>query len=273
MDRSDKLSYVTVTTTARTLAISSTPPGAMVFIDNIVKGITPITLTDTAIGSHQIILRKEGYEDYLRTIIIEPATPATLGVTLTKTVPAPTTPSTPSYGSLAVTSFPPGAEIFLDGSLTGTTPAILPGVVTGNHELTLSLRGYDTWSRIVSVGSGQMAAVNAELDAIKESTGSLTVMTDPSGAEIYIDGKFKGVSPATITGISAGTHTVVLTLQEYANNTTSISVTAGETLKYTTKLQKVFRPSMIDLLFTVGAIVIIGMVALIVMFRNDKKPR
>ena len=48
VNRSDRLSYITVTATAGTLAISSIPPGATVYIDNVVKGITPVTLTDTA---------------------------------------------------------------------------------------------------------------------------------------------------------------------------------------------------------------------------------
>jgi PKD repeat protein len=273
VNRADKPGYVTVTTTAGTLTISSTPGGAMVFIDNTVKGITPVTLADTAIGSHLLLLRKEGYDDYTRNIIIEPATPATIGATLTKSVPEPTTQPTSSYGSIAVTSDPPGAVVFLDGRQTGTAPIIVPDVLTGNHEITLSLKGYNDWSHIISVGSGQMAAINAEMDAIKEVTGSLAVITDPAGAEIYIDGNFKGVSPVTIPGLFAGTHTVLVTLKEYTDNTTNISVTVGQTQKYTTGLQKVFRPSAIDLLLAAGAIVIIAVIAMAVMFRKDKKKR
>jgi PKD repeat protein len=273
VNRADKLSYVTVTATAGTLVITSTPGGAMVFIDNAVKGITPVTLTDTAIGSHLLLMRKEGYEDYTRNIIIESATPATIGATLTKSVPEPTTLPTSSYGSIAVTSYPPGAAVFLDGRQRGTAPTIVPDVLTGNHEITLSLKGYDDWYQTVSAGSGQMAAINAILIATKEITGSLAVITDPPGAEIYIDGNFKGVSPVTLPGLSAGTHTVLLTLQEYADSTTSISVTAGQTQKYTTELEKVYRPSAIDLFLEAGAIVMIAVIALAVMFRKDKKTR
>jgi PKD repeat protein len=273
VNRADKLSYVTVTATAGTLAISSTPGGAMVFIDNAVKGITPVTLTDTAIGSHLLLLRKAGYDDYTRNFIIEPATPATIGATLTKSVPEPTTLPNSPYGSIAVTSYPQGAVVFLDGSQKGTAPTILTDVLTGNHEITLSLKGYDDWSHIISVGSGQMAAINAGLDATKEITGSLAIITDPVGAEIYLDGNFKGVSPVTITGISTGTHAVLLTMQEYEDNTSTISINAGQTQKYTTGLQKIYKPSAIDLLLAAGAIVLIAVTALAVMFRKDKKTR
>ena len=273
VNRADKISYVTVTATAGTLAISSTPEGAMVFIDNIMKGITPVTLTDTAIGSHKLLMRKEGYDDYTRNIIIEPATPVTIGATLTKIVPEPTTLPTSSHGSIAVTSYPSGAAVFLDGRQRGTAPIIVPDVLTGNHEITVMLKGYDNWSHFVSVGSGQTVAINAELDATKEITGALAVITDPSGAEIYIDGTFRGVSPGTLTGISAGTHTILLTLPDHADNTTNISITAGQTQKYTTGLQKVYKPSAIDLLLAGGAIVMIAIIALAVMFRTAKKKR
>jgi hypothetical protein len=118
-----------------------------------------------------------------------------------------------------------------------------------------------------------VAAINAELVASKEITGSLAVITDPPGAEIFVDGDFKGVSPVTIPGLSAGTHTILLTLKEYANTTTNISITAGKTQKYTTGLQKVYKPSAIDLLLAAGAIIMIAVIALVVMFRKDPKTK
>ncbi len=59
VNTADKLGFVTVTATAGTLAISSTPSGAIVFIDNIIKGITPVTLTDTAAGTHTLLLIRD----------------------------------------------------------------------------------------------------------------------------------------------------------------------------------------------------------------------
>jgi PKD repeat protein len=272
-NREEKLSYITVTTTLQTLTISSTPPGAMVFIDNVAKGITPVTLTDTAIGTHQLLLRKAGFDDYPRSIVIEPATPVTVGATLSKSLPESTIPPSASLGSIAITSFPAGAMVDVDATYRGTTPLILPEIPTGNHRVTLSFKGYDDWNHTVSVGSGQMAAINAELEATKEITGSLAVTTDPSGAEIYIDGTFKGVSPVTIQGLSAGMHTVLLTLQDYTDNSTTITITSGQALKYTAGLKKVYKPSASDLLLAGGAIVLIALIALVVIFRNDRKSR
>jgi PKD repeat protein len=272
VSRAEKLSYVTVTTTLQTLSVSSTPPGAMVFIDNVAKGITPVTLTDTAIGTHQLLLTKAGFNDYTRSVLIELSTPVTVGATLIKSLPEPTTPS-PTTGSIAITSFPAGAMVFVDSTPRGTTPVILPEIPTGNHYVTLSFKGYDDWNHTISVGSGQMAAINAELEATKEITGSLAVITDPPGADVSIDGNFNGVSPVTIQGLSAGMHTILLTMQEYTDNSTTITITAGQTRKYTAALQKVYKPSVSDLMLAGGAMVLIALIALVVMFRKDKKSK
>jgi len=267
-----KIGYITVTTTLQTLSVSSTPPGAMVFIDNVAKGITPVTLTDTAIGSHQLFLTKAGFDDYTRSVLIEPSTPMSVGVTLIKSLPESTTPPATS-GSIAITSSPVGATVYVDGIHRGTTPVILTEIPTGNHLVTLSFKGYDDWNHTISVGSGLMAAINAELEATKEIMGSLAVITDPPGADVSIDGNFKGVSPVTIQGISAGTHTVLLTLQDYSDNSTTITVSAGQTRKYSAGLQKVYKPSASDLLLAGGVVVLIALVALVVMVRVDRKSK
>jgi hypothetical protein len=264
--------FVTVTTPATTLSVVSNPPGAAVFIDNVIKGRTPLTLTDTTMGNHRITIAMDGYEEYTRNIVVEAATPLTISAVLIRSIPQPTT-QPPQNGSIAITSMPSGAEVFIDGQLIGIAPAVFPEILPGNHQVTLSSKGYDDWSHIVSVGSGRMSAINAELVAAKEITGSLAVITDPPGAEIFVDGDFKGVSPVTIPGLSAGTHTILLTLKEYANTTTNISITAGKTQKYTTGLQKVYKPSAIDLLLAVGAIIMIAVIALVVMFRKDPKTK
>jgi hypothetical protein len=217
-------------------------------------------------------LTKAGFDDYTRSVLIEPSTPVSVGVTLIKSLPESTTPPATS-GSIAITSSPVGATVYVDGIHRGTTPVILTEIPTGNHLVTLSFKGYDDWNHTISVGSGLMAAINAELEATKEITGSLAVITDPPGADVSIDGNFKGVSPVTIQGLSAGTHTVLLTLQDYSDNSTTITVTAGQTRKYSAGLQKVYKPSASDLLLAGGVVVLIALVALVVMVRVDRKSK
>jgi len=72
--------------------------------------------------------------------------------------------------------------------------------------------------------------------AALSSTGSLSVATSPAGALIVIDGIQRGVSPATIPGLSAGSHTVLLKLDGYQDLSAPVTITAGQTQTYTTGL-------------------------------------
>ena len=52
------------TETGCTLSVSSSPPGAMVFIDSVKKGVTPITVDGLTPDKHEIKLTYAGYNDY-----------------------------------------------------------------------------------------------------------------------------------------------------------------------------------------------------------------
>lgn len=70
----------------------------------------------------------------------------------------------------------------------------------------------------------------------QQTTGSLSVTTSPAGATIIIDGTQSGVSPATIPGLSAGSHTLLLKLNGYQDISAPVTITAGQTQAYTTSL-------------------------------------
>jgi hypothetical protein len=64
---------------------------------------------------------------------------------------------------------------------------------------------------------------------IISSTGSISVSSSPSGAKIYLDNKYEGKTPHTITEVPPGYHTIKLSLECYHDWTKGIQVTAGET--------------------------------------------
>ncbi|NYT17173.1 MAG: PEGA domain-containing protein, partial [Methanomicrobiales archaeon] len=82
------------------------------------------------------------------------------GQFLRPTIPIPTptptpipTPDIPAKGSVPVSftrlpgsiyvfSYPAGANIYLDGTLKGTTPITITGVSAGSHKLALTKSGY-----------------------------------------------------------------------------------------------------------------------------------
>ena len=56
--------------------------------------------------------------------------------------------------------------------------------------------------------------------------GSITVTSSPSGADIYIDNVYKGLSPAVFDAVPNGNHVVLIKLDGYQDLTKSVTVTA-----------------------------------------------
>jgi hypothetical protein len=79
------------------------------------------------------------------------------------------TPST--YGTIDITSTPPGAKLYLDGEDTGyVTPAVLPDISAGTHTLLLTKYLYNNWESTIDLAAGQtyIIAVDLEEAAIEE---------------------------------------------------------------------------------------------------------
>jgi hypothetical protein len=215
---------VTLTPVATTGSISftSTPSGADIYLDGTLQtGKTPATITSVSTGSHFYTLRLTGYNDATGTVTVTSGQTANVSVTLTPVV---------TTGSISFSSSPPGADIYLDNVLqSAKTPATVTGVLAGNHSYILRLTGYNDATGTVTVTAGQTASVSATLTPVG-TTGSISFTSTPSGANIYIDNILQtSKTPATITSVSAGSHSYTLRLTGYNNATGTVTVIAGQT--------------------------------------------
>lgn len=77
------------------------------------------------------------------------------------------------------------------------------------------------------------------LDAAIGETGTLSVRTDPVGAEVVVDGVSQGTAPLDLTGVPAGTHTLELQKAGYAPVSESIEVEAGATKEVVRELEEI----------------------------------
>lgn len=176
----------------------------------------------------------------------------------------PTPTPTPAFGGIAITSEPAGADVYLDNTIRGITPVTLTGVANGDHALLLRLDGYEDYRRTLAV-TGDTPVVHAVLSsrtgaaataatatgtkvpdqaagtatpATPAGTGTLSVTTAPAGALVLIDGQVKGITPATIPGLSPGSHTIRIILDGYQDLETTTEITAGTTSEFITGLAK-----------------------------------
>jgi hypothetical protein len=216
------------------ITVISSPSRAYVYIDSNYRGLTPLTLTDVSPGSHGIELDLSGYYDWKSTVYVNSGQSQTVSATLS--------PLASKTGWILASSSPTDANVYVDSVLKGKTPAsgelTVSGVPAGNHDIRFELAGYQQYSTTVNVGGDSYSHVSASLIPVNPppGTGTLSISSTPTGAEIYVDNIFRGYAPLTLTDIDAGTHTVMAQVAGYQDASVIVSVSRGATVQVAVSL-------------------------------------
>lgn len=209
------------------IKVTSSPSGAYIYMDGVYKGRTPLTLTSVSAQKHNLELDLSGYYDWKSTVTVSPGVISYVNAYLTS-VPSETT------GAIDVVSYPAGADVFLDEKYQGKTPSAgayaISNVPVGSHTVRVALSGYQDYTTSVAVSGATTSHITASLQPGQPtSTGSISVTSSPSGAEVYIDNAYRGVTPLTVDGVATGTHAVRVALGGYGDWSTTVQVGAGST--------------------------------------------
>jgi serine/threonine protein kinase len=160
--------------------VRSTPSNAMVVIDGVWTGRTPLTKRDMAFGAHTVRVVLDGYEPINQRITLTPENasrelmfelqrargrgPAAAAPPPTETAPPAGTPAPSANASLSISSRPAGARVLVDGRLVGVTPVKVAGLTAGAHEIRIELDGYRPWTSTVRAIAGEDVRVAAPLE-------------------------------------------------------------------------------------------------------------
>ncbi len=134
----------------------------------------------------------------------------------------------PAAATLVVDSRPQGAEVYLDGRLQGRTPLAL-SVNPGRHEVEVRLAGYQPYRATVNPRPGERVQLFAQLSP-EPRQGTLSVASTPSGAEVYVDGRFLGRAPLRVS-LEAGLHEVRVVAPGHAEYRAQVEVRPGESVR------------------------------------------
>ena len=203
------------------LVVNSNPSGAAVYLDNQSIGNTPIILSNIKTGSHILRISYPGYGDRQRTIIIRPHQYEYVMETLISPV---------NMGSLYVDSGPRGASLYLDDNYQGETPIRIDFVPIGVHTIRLSKDGYRDYVQQVFIENNKTTTIFVNL-VVETTRFRLSISSNPSGASVYIDGIYRGVTP-TYNYVSYGFHTIRLVLEGFKDYETNIRVTEDATFNF-----------------------------------------
>lgn len=133
---------------------------------------------------------------------------------------------TAAQATLSIDSDPRGAEVYVDGRYVGTTP-LRASVEPGNRTVRLERDGYRSWERSFRLSPRETLSIDADLEAVPR-TGTVRFESTPSGADVFVDGRFLGTTPIAAREYRPGRYDVGFELDGYLPGRTTFRVEAGE---------------------------------------------
>lgn len=146
-------------------------------------------------SEHSLKILSQGYTPFVKTLEPGPWQKMVIEVHLQKDIPP--------FGELLLSTTPPGAAVYIDEKDSGLkTPASLEHLPAGrDYRVGFFLSGYDFVSREVRVQSGKLLRLD---ESLTPTPPVISVMSDPAGAEVFVNGQSRGFTPLTLTDLLAG---------------------------------------------------------------------
>jgi hypothetical protein len=212
------------------LDLDSSPTSSDIWLDSLYYGTTPQIIGGLSDGIHTLVLKKAGYYDDTESFTI------VAGQTTTKnSVLTPYTVSS-GYGDIQIQSYPVGAAVYVNDNYMGTTISssalYITQLTTGSYPVRITLAGYQPYYETAVVTAGGVYDIHANLVPVTpgptpDTNGQITVRSGPSGANIYLDNLYKGLTPLTLVAIPEGSHTILLKMNGYQDWQSTVNVAAG----------------------------------------------
>ncbi len=196
--------------------------GATVYLDGQSQGSAPVLLTTTA-GRHLVELKREGFDNFQTWVEVKDNEKANLTPVL-KAV------AKPKVGIIVVEADVADAEVYLDGNKqNGTTPLVLNDVIEGLHVVELRKDPAIPWKQTIQVLAGQQAKVRGELKAtLGGQGGTIRVLSNVTGAEVFLDGTPMGKVPLDIKQVKGGDHVLEVKAPGYQPHEERITINDGQ---------------------------------------------
>ena len=197
--------------------VASNPPGALVTLNGVRRGVTPFILTGLSAGRHTIVVSRGSFSA-TRVVELEPGEATAVAVPIPRSVvrssPLPVVPTATSAGRVSTEPTGPSGwltfdvpvelQVFQDGRLRGSTRDGNIPLAAGTHNIVLANAAYEYREVVsVTVTPGRATQANVPLP-----TGMLSVNALP-WADVWVDGKAVGTTPLANLSLPIGVHEVV----------------------------------------------------------------
>ncbi|MBV6418010.1 MAG: Hercynine oxygenase [Steroidobacteraceae bacterium] len=143
----------------------------------------------------------------------------------------------PSWGALVLSVRTPGARVSIDGAEPTAIPARID-LPAGAHRVAISAPDARPWDSALVIKAGETATVGPiDLGA---PDARLVVRSAPSGADVSVDGVYRGHTPLDLALPPGGRHDVLVARTGYSPWSRSIGATSGERTVLDARLEPVY---------------------------------
>ena len=203
--------------------VDSKPTGAEVYLveagGDKLLGTTPLTKVKLPRGTLKLKLKKEGHDELVETVEIGKTTQSFV-FNLIRTIQ----PATLEF--ISASEFA-GARVEVDGKVEGSVPVAVR-VPPGRHHAVVKKDGFEPWERWIDANENQKVTFDIVLAKIQAAPGEILVTSNPSGAEVRINGAPKGKTPMVVEALVAGQYLVEVVLAEHASFNQTVAVESGK---------------------------------------------
>jgi eukaryotic-like serine/threonine-protein kinase len=220
------------------LAIDSTPQGAQVQVDGRTdpSWVTPFTLPGLGAGQHTITVSKAGYSTDTRNVDVASGNKAFVTSHLSQLM-----------ATLAVSSSPGGANVYVDGKDTGKLTPAQVSVDKGQHVVLVRKSGYIDETTNAQFVLGQAVSFSPTLRALgnvddiktvgkmnklfggkdAQGMGAVSIKTQPKGAQVAVNQHMLDKDTPVNFVLDPGNYVVDITMSGYASVHKVITVDKG----------------------------------------------
>jgi len=206
------------------ILVHTAPKGAEVQLNGADRGKTPLLLSDVPVGKHRVQLSIPGYQPKTIDLTVKDRTPQKIDVSMTS-----------DSAKLTLGSDPTGAGVILNGIDKGKTPCTLDRIPAGDSKLEISMTGFEPYVQTLKLAAGQQETLTAVLKPIPST---LTVISIPPKARVYVNDQFKGESPVTLKNMAPGSYRVRAELKGFEADARPVELKQAQEISEEFRLAK-----------------------------------
>ena len=194
--------------------LQTVPEGADIEISGANRGKAPLLITDLSPGRYRLKASAAGYLSQDVEFEVENRIPQKVLVSLAS-----------DSATLTIRSQPGGASVKVNGLTKSVTPCMLDRLPAGDTEVVVSLQDFEVYRSVVKLKANEEQALDINLKAFP---CTLSVISTPVGAKVFVDDALKGQTPATLEGMSAGSHSLRAEMDGYEPETRTVELKNAE---------------------------------------------